>query len=343
MEVTFKGTRTLAGEPIFIKAADVPKDINSAVDNSGNKYPAQKYKDGVIIIADVERNIQKTFILSEENYGNGIEIKKKKDAVDVYIGDKFFTSYVYSADFVKPYLGPIMTSFGESFTRLDFQATEHPHHRSIFLGVGDVNKIDFWNEPENRGGQEHYRFKRVASGSAYAEITAQNVWKNVKGTPLIDEERTFIIYNQSENCRYIDLTIKFTASYRNIKFGPTKEAGPLGIRVSEALRADKGTGRMVNSYGAENEGECWGRSANWCDYSGEIKGHKCGISVFDNESNERYPTSWHIRNYGLFAANNLFFKGGFDIPKGKSVTYKYRICFHEGDFCADDRFIQYVN
>ncbi len=106
------------------------------------------------------------------------------------------------------------------------------------------------------------------------------------------------------------------------------------------MRADA-TGSFTNSYGAENEQECWGRSASWCNYSGMIDGKKYGIAVFDNENNERYPTAWHIRDYGLFAANNLYFKGGLDIPHHYSLTYKFRIYFYENDFDATNRFMMY--
>jgi len=335
MEITVKGMRTLANEPVFVKTDNVPDNIQSAFDGDGNCYPAQKYNDGVIIIADIERNATKKYTLSEEKFDCGVEI----DDFNIYIGGKYFTSYTCGDENTKPYLGPVMTSFGESFTRLDLQAKEHNHHRSVFLGIGDINGKDFWNENK----QAFKQINRVIGGSAFAEISALNVWKSDEGVPYINEERGFIIYNQSDNCRYIDVTIKFTASYGDVKFGPTKEAGPLGIRVNEVLRVDKGTGRMVNSYGAESEAECWGRSASWCDYSGEINGNPCGIAVFDNESNERYPTAWHIRDYGLFAPNNFLFKGGFDIAEGESITYKYRICFHEGDVNISDRFVQYAN
>lgn len=339
-----KAWRTLKNEPIFIKCEDVPDNIKSAVDNNGKTYPAQKCDGGVIIIADIVKG-ENQFTLGDKQLNGGITVimNDHEKHIDFKIDDKLFTSYVYSSDFVKPFLGPVYTSDGNTYTRLDFTTKEHPHHRSIFLGVGDVNGIDFWNEPANRGGQTHQRFDNIVCGAAFAKFTANNVWVSVDNEPMMDESRTFIIYNQSEKCRYIDMEVTFTSSYRDITFGATKEAGPLGIRVNEELRVDKGTGHMVNSYGAVGEKECWGRSAQWCDYSGTLKGIPYGIAVFDNEKNERYPTAWHIRDYGLFAANNLFFKGGFDIPKGESVTYKYRICFHEDDFNAVDRFVQYAN
>jgi len=34
-------------------------------------------------------------------------------------------------------------------------------------------------------------------------------------------------------------------------------------------------------------------------------GKTVGIAVFDHPSNPRHPTTWHVRDYGLFAANPL--------------------------------------
>jgi len=72
-------------------------------------------------------------------------------------------------------------------------------------------------------------------------------------------------------------------------------------------------------------------------------GNDLGIAAFDDEMNERFPTAWHIRNYGLFAANNLYFKGGFTIKAGESLTYRFRVVFHEDNSAVADRYILYAN
>ena len=63
-----------------------------------------------------------------------------------------FSYYVYRG-FKKPYLGPVFTPEGESYTRADAHNPEHPHQRSVFVGLGEVKRgelpvLDFWNEPE---------------------------------------------------------------------------------------------------------------------------------------------------------------------------------------------------
>ena len=61
--------------------------------------------------------------------------------------------------------------------------------------------------------------------------------------------------------------------------------------------------------------------------------------------NERHPTAWHVRAYGLFAANNLFFKGGFTIQAGQSITYRYRVIFRRRSMTNEeisDRYVIYT-
>ncbi|WP_284639426.1 DUF6807 family protein [Paenibacillus silviterrae] len=73
---------------------------------------------------------------------------------------------------------------------------EHPRHRSLWLAIGDVNGIDFWNEPAERHGEQlHQRFTELSDGPVCSVITAQNVWGSYKGKPQIDETRTITIYN----------------------------------------------------------------------------------------------------------------------------------------------------
>jgi hypothetical protein len=106
------------------------------------------------------------------------------------------------------------------------------------------------------------------------------------------------------------------------------------------LKGKVGQGHIVNSAGVR-DGQTWGKRAEWCDYYGPVEGKTVGIAIFDHPQNPRYPTWWHVRDYGLFAANP-FGQHDFEslpnktaghliVPAGKSVTFRYRIYLHEGD------------
>lgn len=351
-EFKFTAVRDIVDEPVKLKyEGELLKNIMSVTDENGNRYPAQSGDDCVIAVISAKAGDRFVFTDSDEDAGfGGAEFNKGCNSLDVIIGGKVFTSYVFDRKFPKPYLGSVSTSYGTSFTRLDFETKEHPHHRSVFLGIGDVNGIDFWNEPEDKGFQIHKGFSEIASGAAFCDFTAENEWRDSNGKAIIDESRHITFYNQKGNCRYVDIDITFTANYGDVTFGATKEAGPLGIRVCDTMRVDIGDGIMKNSYGAMGEKECWGKSAHWCDYFGSTSSDKenpakCGITVFDNEKNLHYPTTWHIRDYGLFAPNNFYFRGKTDIKKGDSLKYSYRMIFHEGELTEkeiSDKFINYI-
>jgi hypothetical protein len=76
------------------------------------------------------------------------------------------------------------------------------------------------------------------------------------------------------------------------------------------------------------------------DYYGPVGAKTVGVAMFDHPANPRYPTWWHVRDYGLFAANPFgvhdFEKkekgaGDLKIANGQSVTFRYRMIFHQGD------------
>lgn len=341
----YKAIRKLRSEPVFIKpeSGEVPENITSVV-CGGNLFPASKYKDGIIAVLSAEAGEQlKLKAGFVPMCGCSAEVLDGR--VDVKIAGKHFSDYVFKG-LNKPYFGNVVDDCGNTFTRPDINAEEHPHQRSVFIAVGDVNGVDCWNEYGNYGLVKNEEITNVTSASAYACFTAKNRWTDINGKPLINEKSTYTVYNQAEDARILDIETTFTADYGEVKFGATKEAGPLGIRVRDELRADKGSGRIMNSWGAVGEGECWGRVAEWCDYYGEPDGvGPMGITVFDNSGNERHPTAWHVRAYGLFAANNLYFKGGFTIPAGESVTYKFRIIFRRREMTNDeisDRYVVYT-
>ena len=107
------------------------------------------------------------------------------------------------------------------------------------------------------------------------------------------------------------------------------------------MKVDAGMGgKIVNSNGEENKA-AWARPAEWVDYHGPVAGERVGIAIFSHPSNFRHPCRWHVRTYGLFAANPIgkrHFKsvpgveqGALTIPKGDSGSLRYRVLLHRGD------------
>jgi hypothetical protein len=98
---------------------------------------------------------------------------------------------------------------------------------------------------------------------------------------------------------------------------------------------------MVNSAGAEGEKAIWGKRADWVNYDGKVAGEDVGIAVLDHPKSFRHPTTWHARGYGLFSANPFGLRdftrdpnqdGSWTIPEHKSLTFRYRVVIHHGDY-----------
>ncbi len=65
-----------------------------------------------------------------------------------------------------------------------------------------------------------------------------------------------------------------------------------------------------------------------------------GIAILDHPTNFRYPTPWHVRDYGLFTANcwglhdfsgDWAVRGDHALSAGQSLRWTFRVYIHEGD------------
>ncbi len=140
--------------------------------------------------------------------------------------------------------------------------------------------------------------------------------------------------------RSVDFEITLIASQGDLVMGDTKE-GTMAIRVPSTMSVSgkNGKGHIVTVTGLR-DGEAWGKAAEWVDYWGPVKDQTVGVAIFDHPSNPRHPARWHVRTYGLFAANPFglrqFDKTAADssdlkIAAGGRVNFRYRFVFHAGD------------
>lgn len=274
--------------------------------------------------------------------GKLVRLRDTEGSVAVLIGGSLFTSYIYTGA-PKPYCYPIIGPSGGRVTRnypmqvVPGETTDHPHHRSFWFAHGDVNGVDFWSEKPEAGKIVHRKFEALESGPVFAKICSLNDWVGPDGKKVCEDKRELRFYNTSSG-RLMDFEITIRATEGPVKFGDTKE-GTMGIRVASSMDVDKGQGHILSSRG-EKDGSTWGKQAEWCDYYGPVNAKTVGIAVFDHSSSFRHPTYWHVRTYGLFAANPFGlhdFKndkkldGSHTIPAGGEITFRYRIFIHKGD------------
>lgn len=305
--------------------------------------------------------------------------REGKDKVDVIINGQLVTSYIKTAE--KPVLYPLKTLSGTTLTRgfpLETKAGErvdHPHHVGLWLNYGNVNGLDFWNNssaiPEER--KEHYgrivnkEITRTASGNEQGELETKSEWLTPDGIALLDEQTTFIFRADTSSQSYtIDRLTKLTARDTMVSFDDNKE-GMIAVRVTRALElpSDKpliftdASGKATDVPELNNEGvngdylssegltgnDVWGTRAKWVKLHSSIENEPVSITIIDHPENVGYPTYWHARGYGLFAANPLgqkvFSEGetelNFKLEPGESVEFRHRIIVHSGSVLSAEQ------
>jgi hypothetical protein len=307
---------------------------------------------------------------------------KKTQRVDVMYDKKVFTSYQYLSDTVlkKPVLFPIKTAQGTTITRgfpLETRPNEridHPHHVGLWLNYENVNGYDYWNnsmaimadDRKNKYGTiKHTGISSIKSGKVgELAVTADWIEQDGLGKPVL-KEKTMYKFSGDDNQRIIDRITTLTATTETVTFKDVKD-GMIAIRVARELEHPSKsadiftdangkattvakmdntgvTGSYRSSEGTEGEG-VWSTRAKWMNLRGKIGAEDVAVAIIDHPQNISYPTYWHARGYGLFAANPLgakIFSNGKDtrnlsLKPGESVTFRYRVVVQSGKLTDAD-------
>lgn len=297
---------------------------------------------------------------------------KAEKRIDIAVDGKPFTSYIYPDVLMKPVLYPLRTTKGTLVSRgwpLDPRPEErvdHPHHVGMWFNYGNVNGLDFWNNstaipPEKKkdfGTIKHVAVEKIKANNKNAELAVQKDWQSPEGRSLL-KENTLYVFSEEGSQRSIEMTTTLTAQDQDVSFADNKE-GLIGIRIARelehpsdkpeiftdangnptsvaALNNDRVTGKYRSSEGIEGD-DVWGTRGKWVNLMGKIGDEQVSILILDNPKNVGYPTYWHARGYGLFAANPLgqkeFSKGketlNFNLKAGESVTFRYKVIIGSG-------------
>lgn len=316
--------------------------------------------------------VSATFFSSFAQQNEQVKFVKSptRNKIDVIIGKKIFTSFLYPDTLEKPVLYPVYAANGTVVTRgfpLKTQTgepTDHPHHLGIWFNFENLNGLDFWNNsyaiPKEKkhlyGWIKTDRITETKDGLK-GLLSYHANWTNQQNDVLL-EETTRFEFSGTMHQRTIDRVTTLKAN-TDVVFTDAKD-GMLGIRLAHALQmpTDKdekftddkgnitvvkgGTDKVPNGNYVSSEGkqgnDVWSTRGRWCKVYGRIKKDSVSVSLIDHPLNPNYPTFWHARGYGLFAANPLgekIFTNGqssknLSLKKGASVSFRYRIIVDEG-------------
>lgn len=288
--------------------------------------------------------------------------------IDVFLDGKPFTAYWYSDTLAKPILFPLRSAAGVVVTRgfpihpRPGERTDHPHQAGLWFTYENVNGLDFWNNSYAVTGSRRSKLGWIREDSilemtagSHATLKVRAYWEDPQGNKLLREETTFV-FSGSSTSREIDRMTTLTALVPDTFYD--RKDGLLGMRVAsflempsspglEAMTGNRSgkprnavspaNGQYLTSAGKEGDA-AWGSRGRWCLLTAAHAGQYTSIAIFDHPGNPGYPTYWHARGYGLFAANPLAPSAfdpkaapmNFRLDPGKSVTFRYSVLILNG-------------
>ncbi len=308
------------------------------VDEKGNEVPSQA--DGGIVswlVSSVAANQKPRFEVREGP--SKLPSMSLADGPDGSISikgpDREITRFYPSAGTAnkKPCFYPLMAG-GVNVLRSypledrEGENKDHPHHTGIYHALGDVNGTEYWSKT----AITHKKIVKKEAGPAFARIVAENHW----GEDLVETWDVKVLNTGAD--AVVDFSITLRAANKPVVFAKNlkmAKEGSFGVRVATGLTSKGDAPDMLtDSKGNKGEKEIRADTAPWVHYSGTVDGKKVGVSVMNHPSSFRYPTTWHVRAYGLFAANPWIIKGENTLAQGESLALGYRVYAHGGEAAA---------
>jgi hypothetical protein len=317
--------------------------------------------------------------------GKGVTVVPNESAhrVDVLVDGQPFTSYIWPDTLKKPVVFPLRAASGTLVTRgfplepRPGERTDHPHHVGLWLNYENVNGVDFWNNstalPAERqakmGTVAHRRIVKTSGGAEQGELEVEMDWIMPDGQPILHETADFI-FRAGPGRRVVDRISTLTDLDKPVVFKDEKD-GMLGLRVrreleqpsNDAVTFTDASGQPTTVKAMDNTGvsglyrssegktgdAVWGTRGRWTMLTGKVNQEAVTLVMLDHPRNVGFPTYWHARGYGLFAANPLgqeIFSNGkeklnFTIQPKQSATFRYRLVILDGLTTPDQTETQY--
>ena len=286
--------------------------------------------------------------------------------VDITVDGQPFTSYIWPTTLKKPVLYPLIDADGITLTRgypLDPRPASAPTIRTTpacgsTTPTSTASTSGTTPMPSSlKLAPRWARFVQTKivstkSGADRGELVVESVWIDGQKASR-SSTRPRATSSRTPRARARHRQIVTLKALDPVVFNDDKD-GMLGMRVARWLESpeEKGgvfldangrpttvaaadtsgaTGVYLTSEGMKGEA-AWGTRGRWCALTGHTGDHTVTIAILDHPENPGYPTYWHARGYGLFAANPL----GAHLRsqaaavqlhprEGQTATFRYRV------------------
>ncbi|PAW86966.1 MAG: hypothetical protein B9S33_07105 [Pedosphaera sp. Tous-C6FEB] len=276
------------------------------------------------------------FLAAVTSAAQDFAFTEQPDRLVITHGARPVAHFVFKdAAILRPYFTHVHAPDGSQVTRTHppvagKDAVDHATmHPGVWLAFGDVGGNDFWR---NRAVMRHERFTAAPVVKAgQLTFATETSLLATNDTKLATLGSRFVVSRVGEGF-LLTWEASFTPVVDGFAFGDQEEMG-FGVRVATDLTEKKG-GVITSSSGATTAKGTWGKTANWCDYSGVLGDRRVGITVLADAKNFRL--CWfHNRDYGLMVANpfgeKAFTKGApsrVAVAKGEAFRLRFGAWIH---------------
>ena len=262
--------------------------------------------------------------------------EQRDDRLIIMHDSKPVAHYVFrDTNIFRPYFAQVHTPDGIQVTRnhppiAGVDPVDHPTmHPGIWLAFGDICGQDFWR---NKATIRHEKFTAPPKTTQdQLTFATESTLIATNGNVLAKLNSAFTMTTQPDGY-LLSWKAAFTPTTENFAFGDQEEMG-FGARVATPL-SEKNGGTVRNSDGLTGAKNAWGKTAEWCDYSGALSNRLVGITVIPDPKNFR-PSWFHSRDYGLVVANpfgqKAFTKGELSsvpVKKGEISILRFAAFIH---------------
>ena len=265
------------------------------------------------------------------------EIKAVRNGskIDITIGNRFFTSYIFSIEEKYPFFFPVNGPATDGSVT-SMRNGEFPHHSSLFFGCDFLNGGNYWQDVLNRG-QIISNGARIVEQGVRVVITDECIWQRPGAESPVKDSRKIIITAPSDDLRQIDfdITLETLMDVEILKNNHSLFSARTNADISV-----KNGGVMINAEGDQGEKDTFGKASAWIDFYGKRGNVVEGIAILQHPSNVGFPFRWFTRDYGFFSPTPMYWPPNdapsIKVPKGEKITLRYRVLIHTGNHKTAD-------
>ena len=265
-----------------------------------------------------------------------LQVVVKANTVSIQEGPEVVLRYPYKDVPFKPYVQELYTPNGINILR--DAPHDHLHHHALMYAIA-VDSVNFWEEQNAPGRQQHCSFSDVKIGERdnlpSAGFTEQLDWIKPQNNELMVKESRTIEICKLNNVKatFLKWQSRFTVPVgkESVTLSGSHYFG-LGMRFLTSMDIGGQFRNAAMQIGEVVRGDERITLAKWCAFTAEADGKPVTVTMFGHPDNVRDPTHWFTmgKPFAYLSATLNLYREPLKIIKDKPLVLRYAIALWDG-------------